>query len=306
MRTSTRRPSGVRHAIDTALGFFRNGSYAQQTQAVYGVARMSGIAPEPSVFAAYGGIWFVFLVECWLRRVDTLFTGFAAVVMGAAVLASTSTTGYIALGMYSALLMLRSLLIPGAMPVDRALWLGALLIVAVLGATLVLLAQPELVDRLGHLLQRILFDKLHGESGVQRRFWAMQGWTAFVDTWGLGVGPGSFRSSSLIMAVLGCTGVVGTIALLAQIMIAFKPLRWSTYVPMVDPDLAVAGACAWAMLIAVIIGSITSPSCDPGSDFALLSGAALALRGRNAWLAARPTLDLSPVVGVRPAEPLAA
>lgn len=174
--------------------------------------------------------------------------------------------------------------------------------IVVIGTSLLLLAQPELVDRLGHVMQRILFDKLHSESGVQRRFWAMQGWTAFVDTWGLGVGPGSFRSSSLIMAVLGCTGAVGMIALVAQITITFKPLRWSTYVPMADPDLAVAGACVWAMLIAVIIGSVTSPSCDPGSDFALLSGAALALRGRSAWLAARPTLDLSPVAAVAPRE----
>lgn len=107
--------------IDTVLGFFRNGSYGQLTEVVDGMARMSGISPEPSVFAAYGAIWCVFLTECWLRRIDTIWTGTAAILLGAAVLASTSTTGYLALGAYGVLLALRSMLVPGAMPVDRAL-----------------------------------------------------------------------------------------------------------------------------------------------------------------------------------------
>ena len=95
--------------------------------------------------------------------------------------------------------------------------------------------------------------------------------------------------------MIGCVGAVGALALLAHALIAFKPLRWSTYVPASDPDLAVAGACAWAMLMALVVAGINAPSCDPGSDFALLSGAALALRGRSARHAARPVLDLSPV-----------
>jgi len=98
--------------------------------------------------------------------------------------------------------------------------------------------------------------------------------------------------------VLGCVGIIGALALVAQFMIAFKPLRWSTYVPTSDPDMAVAGACAWAMLMAIIVAGVNAPSCDPGSDFALLSGAALALRGRSPRAARRPALDLSPVTAM--------
>ncbi len=282
-------------AINDVLGFFRNGSYAQLTQDVEGISRMSGISTEPSTYAAFGVIWFVFLAECWLRRVNPWLTGTAAACLGAALLASTATTAYVGLAAWFGLVGLRSLFVPGAMPADRALWLAVLGLGAVVAGSLVLLWQPQLVDRIMLFSQHILVDKLSSESGIQRRFWALQGYHAFIGTYGIGVGPGSFRSSSLFTAVIGCVGAVGALALLAHALIAFNPLRWSTYVPASDPDLAVAGACAWAMLMALVVAGINAPSCDPGSDFALLSGAALALRGRSARHAARPVLDLSPV-----------
>jgi hypothetical protein len=268
-------------AIDAALGFFRNGAYAQLTQDIDGLSRMTGISPEPSSYAAFGAIWFVFLAECWLRRISPRLTGAAALCLGAALVACTSATAYVALAAWIGLLLVRSLFVPGALPADRGLWLAVMALGGVVAGSVLLLWQPQLAGRVVLFVQHVLFDKMASDSGVQRRFWALQGYQAFIGTYGIGVGPGSFRSSSLITAVLGCVGVVGALALLAQFLIAFKPLRWSTYVPTPDPDLAVAGACAWAMLMAVIVAAITAPSCDPGSDFALLSGAALALRGRN-------------------------
>jgi hypothetical protein len=284
--------------IDDLLGFFRNGSYAQLTQDVEGISRMSGISTEPSSYAAFGAIWFVFLAECWLRRIEPRLTGAAALCLGAALLASTSTTAYVALGAWSGLLLVRSLLVPGALPADRALWLAVLGLGGVVAGSLLLLWQPLLVERLTQFMQHLLVDKMSSESGIQRRFWALQGYQAFVGTYGIGVGPGSFRSSSLFTAVLGCVGVVGALALSAQVLIAFKPLRWSTYVPTPDADLAVAGACAWAMLMAIIVAGVSAPSCDPGSDFALLSGAALALRGRSPRGVRRHRPDLSPVAAL--------
>jgi len=63
----------------------------------------------------------------------------------------------------------------------------------------------------------------------------------------------------------------------------------------------VAGACAWAMLMAIVIASVTAANCDPGSDFAILSGAALALRSRGARSGMRTVLQLSPVTTLAPA-----
>ena len=228
-------------AIEDLLGFFRNGSYAQLTQEVDGISRMSGICTEPSSYAGFGAIWFVFAAECWLRRVEPWLTGTAALGLGAALIASTSTTAYVALSAWFALVVLRSLFVPGALPADRGLWLAVLGLGGVVAGSLLLLWQPQLVDRLLVFAHHFLFDKMSSESGIQRRFWALQGYQAFVGTYGIGVGPGSFRSSSLFTAVLGGVGVIGALALAAQFLIAFEPLRWSTYVPTSDPDLAVAG-----------------------------------------------------------------
>ena len=46
--------------------------------------------------------------------------------------------------------------------------------------------------------------------------------------------------------------------------------------------------------MAVVVAGVSAPNCDPGSDFALLSGAALALRGRSPR-ARQALLDLPPV-----------
>jgi hypothetical protein len=65
-------------AIDTVLALFRNGSYAQLDHTYRGFVRMAGLWPEASGFAWFGINWCVFLFECWLRRVDSLWTGPAA------------------------------------------------------------------------------------------------------------------------------------------------------------------------------------------------------------------------------------
>ncbi|MFC3213694.1 hypothetical protein [Novosphingobium panipatense] len=85
--------------VDTALGFFRNGAYAQLDHRWEGFVRMNGIWPEASSFAAFGVGWFVFNFECWLRRVEPHLTGPAALVLGLALLASTSTTAYVGLAL---------------------------------------------------------------------------------------------------------------------------------------------------------------------------------------------------------------
>jgi hypothetical protein len=178
----------ARTPIGDALGFFRNGSYARLNQQVDGIVRMSGISTEPSSYAGYGSIWFVFLAECWLRRIEPYLTGLAALVLGTALLASASTTAYIALGAYGLLVATRSLIIPGAMPADRGLWLAVLGLTGVIAGSLFLLWQPSVADRLMAFGQHLLMDKMSSDSGIQRKFWAMQGLHAFVGTYGIGVG----------------------------------------------------------------------------------------------------------------------
>jgi hypothetical protein len=63
------------------LDIVRNGHYAQLNQSFGDVHRISGIMPEPSVYAAYGGVCLVLMTEFWLRNLQSRASGSAAVAM---------------------------------------------------------------------------------------------------------------------------------------------------------------------------------------------------------------------------------
>jgi hypothetical protein len=278
---------------EIVLSVFRNAAYAQLDQSYMGFVRMTGLLPEASSFANYGLLLFVFSFECWLRRIDPRWTGPAAALLAAALVLSTSSTAYAGLPMYALLLAGRSLLFPGALPADRALWIAGALIALVIAACAVMIWQPRFADAFADMIRHMTVEKGETLSALQRRFWAWQGIDAFIASSGIGIGPGSFRSSSLATAVLGCTGVIGAVPLVLHVLAAFSPLRQSTWAPVPDRALSTAAACSWAMLMGLAVASISSPTCDPGTDFAMLAGAALAMRRSQA--AARPAPAPSPI-----------
>lgn len=279
--------------VETALAVFRNGSYAQLDHSWRGFVRMAGIWPEASSFSTYGLVWFVLAFECWLRRIDPRWTGPAALALAAALVTSTSSTAYVGLPAYAAVVLLRGLLFPGTLAADRVLLMLLAGLVLVTTGSALLIWKPVLANDLAELFRHFTIDKGTSVSGVQRRFWAWQGVEAFLASGGIGIGPGSFRSSSLATAVLGSTGVVGSVALIAHILHAFKPLRNSTWAAAAEPRWATGASAAWAMAMGLVVASISFPSCDPGTDFAVLSGAALALRGhRRGSASVRPPAPL--------------
>ncbi len=278
---------------EVVLSVLRNASYAQLDQSYMGFVRMTGLLPEASAFANYGMLLFVFSSECWLRRIDARWTAPAAALLGAALVFSTSSTAYAGLSTYAALVAVRSLLFPGAMPADRALWIAAALVLTVAAGCAVMIWQPSFADAFADMIRHMTVEKSETLSAVQRRFWAWQGINAFVASGGIGIGPGSFRSSSLATAVLGCTGLIGAVTLAFHALSAFSPLRQSTWTPVPDKALATAAACSWAMLIGLAMASIAAPTCDPGTDFAMMAGAALGLRRQQ--VAARMALPPLPL-----------
>lgn len=263
---------------EVVLSVFRNAAYAQLDHSYLGFVRMTGLFPEASTFANYGLLLFVFAFECWLRRIDPRWTGPAAALLSAALALSTSSTAYAGLPAYSAVVLLRALLFPGSLPADRALWIGAALLTMVALGSGVMIWQPRFADAFGDMLLHMMVEKGETLSALQRKFWAWQGIDAFLKSGGIGIGPGSFRSSSLATAVLGCTGVIGAVTLSLHLISAFSPLRQSTWTPVADKALSTAAACGWAMMMGVAMTSISSPTCDPGTDIAMMGGAALALR----------------------------
>ena len=112
----------------------------------------------------------------------------------------------------------------------------------------------------------------------QRLYWAASAIKAVKVTWGLGIGAGSFRSSSLLLAILGSNGVIGLVAFLGHFFNILKPLRRDTYALPGDPDRAIAVAAAWTACAGLIPQLISYPTPDPSYLFGVMGGLALGWR----------------------------
>lgn len=266
--------------VEAAIEFFRNGHYAQLDQSIGGLQRMNGIWPEASGFAAFGGAWLIFTTELWLRDVHARAAGLAAALLASALLISTSSTAYVTLAGYGTILTLRALLLPGSVPFAKGLALAACLLAVVSVVMAVTAFAPGSFDGFTRILAIMTVEKTDSGSGMQRLFWATQGFDAFLASAGLGIGAGSFRSSSLPTAILGSMGVIGVLAFAGHLLRAFKPLRRTTWRAGVTGPEAIGAAAAWTALLMLMPSAVSAPSPDPGVLWAMFAGLALALRRR--------------------------
>jgi hypothetical protein len=110
---------------------------------------------------------------------------------------------------------------------------------------------------------------------------------------GLGVGVGSFRSSSLFTAVLGSVGPAGLIVFLGYCAQVAKFGRRSSYSSQVDMRIGAGAAAGWTALMTLAPAAVSWPSGDPGLLFALMAGLSLGWRSGliTSPTAARPALQ---------------
>lgn len=264
--------------IDTILKIFRNGNYAQLSHEYAGFVRMTGIFPEASAFAGYTLVWFFFTFECWFRDVLPRRTGPLSLATFLILVVSTSGTAYVGLGVFSVVTALR--LLPWGSSDLHHKVTGVLLaaffgVVFVCGALAVV---PGVAAHLGSMIEHMTVDKSGSSSGLQRSFQMRMGLQAFTASYGIGVGPGSFRSSGIVFAILGSTGVIGFALYMINFMKVWKPFRRSTFLPIGDISTSTGIAAAWAIVLNFFPASTTSPSSDFGITTGLLTGVALALR----------------------------
>lgn len=273
---------------DAVIAFFRNANYAQNDQSIHGIVRINGIWPEASSYAAYGFDWFVLVFECWFRNVLPKWTGPAAALMVLVLFLSTSSTAYGALTIYFAIFLARVLISPKSLPASKGLAIAGAALMVIIIIALICFLFPAFATLFWKLLLQVTVNKQGSDSGLQRAFWAKTGLNAFVASWGIGIGPGSFRSSTITTAMIGSVGVIGTTAFLLHVIRVLKPLRISTYYGDlsrvgIPSDVAgrVGAAASWAVVAVLIETALIAPTCDPGTDFGVFAGAALALRTRR-------------------------
>jgi hypothetical protein len=276
------------------LDFFRNGAYAQLDQdfGASGLKRLSGVFPEPSAFAAFGFGILVVSGELWLRHIWPRVSGVLALLSIVTLIASTSTTAYGCLAIYLPVMTLRIFfLTQGARRLTKGITLATLLLTTAVLVMLVMVLQPGLAAYLQKLLNSLTVGKLDTSSGRERLSWATQGFEAFKATFGLGIGVGSFRSSSMVTAVIGSTGVIGCVLLGAYLLTLLAPWRRDAYQLDLDQARGLGEAAAAAALFSLLPAALSSPLPDPGLLFGILAGYAL---GARAAAKARPMTEQAP------------
>lgn len=256
---------GVSAGQGRLLNFLRNANYSMVDQSIGTVKRLSGTLTEPSSYASVGIPFAVFATELWMRT-KSLRAGLIGLFVWTMLLASTSSTGMVCTAAYVLVSVPRGLLAPGNF---RAKVIGCGVVFGVILLCVgVSLASPETYKGVRDFILALTVDKGSSDSAIERGTWAIQGWHAFLTSYGLGVGVGSFRSSSAVMAWLGSLGVIGfglMCVYLAQIArIALKRNA--------NP---VQGAAAWGALFAVSTSLLGAATPDPGLIFALLAGFAM-------------------------------
>lgn len=262
------------------LDFMRNADYGQAYEhVVAGMKRLTGSYPEASAFAGVGTGLFAFALRLWRGGVYPKLSGLAAATMLIAVLLAFSTTGYLALGLYLALIYSRALLgADGHMPKNReALVRRGVLIgmgpLAAVAVGVIVAIRPDLLDPVREVFDSSIATKLSSESGQERMEWNMSGLANFFETFGLGVGLGSVRVSSFLIGMLANVGVIGTILFImffSSLFLGTRPKRLPT-----DSDqIAAAGRSGCFALL--ISASVSASGIDLGLFFFIFAGLAAA------------------------------
>jgi hypothetical protein len=251
---------------------------------VAGFRRIAGAYSEASAFGAATVVLLAFTFTYWRHTHDRL----ALVLSGALcvlLLLSTSSTAYVAGGVLGlwVLASVFSSLLRGRIRRQDVLLLsaGLVLLVAVVGMAVL---NERILDPVWRLFDTMVVNKVTSTSGEERAYWNYRSLQSLYDTAGLGIGLGSSRASSWIIAVLSQLGIAGSLmfGVLIAAIVRSGHLRGAEDI---DPEIrSVALSVRAACLAGLLTASIAGGSADPGIQFfvaaaVVLSYRRLALRG---------------------------
>ena len=260
------------------LSFLRTAGYTMLTNVqAEGFWRIVGGYPEASTCGAATAAALAFTFSYW-RLTGSRFSLALTISLGLLLIFSTSTTGYV-VGLALAVAFLVGVVLNAAQGRIQTRDVWVLTVVLAVGA--VVLAAAATDDRALHplskLLQTSLFEKAYSASAAERFYWNYKSLVAFADTNGLGIGLGSSRASSWIVAVVSQLGVVGAVALLALSFQIVKPVGQQVPPHLLEIVATCRGlrAAAFAWLVA---GLTSGGGADPGALFFIAIAALIAVR----------------------------
>jgi hypothetical protein len=267
----------------------RTANYALLTDTeMAGFVRLVGGFPEASSFgiATFGCLGFTYAYWTVTRAPLMLFL---TCLLAAFLFLSTSSTAYGALVVSIVFVFgwIGKSLLVGRLTRGHSYVLG-IAVVSLVAVLCVLLIKPQVFDPVVRLIDTAVLSKADSDSARERGYWNMKSLESVVDTGLLGVGMGSSRASSWLVAAISQLGLPGI--LLIGMMIA-QFLRRAE--PTQDPrDLRIvalhegARAAALCTLIAI---TISGGSADPGILVFISLATVVACRKRLTDARATPT-----------------
>jgi hypothetical protein len=198
-----------------ALKVFYTANYGYSAGSIMEARRVLGLTPEP---ASFGGLavgsasLLLFLRPVYgpaMRRVWVPLVAWGCVLMGFLSVSSTAYASlFLLLGLYlfydTDAISAEGKILRKSIR-KKALSLLLLCVVFVL----VLLLSSDFLSYFLDLVNTLLIEKTETTSYVERSSWTAAGIDAFIESYGLGVGVGSVRTSNFFVNILASTGVLG-------------------------------------------------------------------------------------------------
>ncbi|MEN3149926.1 hypothetical protein ABCW43_21730 [Neorhizobium sp. IRAMC:178] len=268
--------------------YIRNAQYTfHDDDVVAGVKRIVGSWPEASAFAGISLASVGFTGTLWLCGRDLRWSGALFLVTTLLVIRSTSSAGLLALPLCFLILYITAFFRCGGRSGTRnssAIVLFAPPLICLVALAIAL--NDELFRQLYNYFDLLIFSKSTSPSAVERGSWNTYGYQNFLDSYGLGVGLGTSRTSSFLFALLSNVGIPGTIMFTLFAISAFSKRRGTPRTVTSDVRLAARNGCACLMIGAMIAG----PTVDLGLVFFILAGLSSAEPEHEAMAVPSPPL----------------
>lgn len=243
----------------------RTASYALLTDVEQsGFYRIVGAAPEASAYATMELTCLAFAYTYW-RRTGSLLAQLFALQALLLLILSTSSTAYGGLGvlLFTATLSLLLGAIRGQLRwQDWLLLAGAMAALAAVLATI--LYNDAILQPFIDLFRTMVLEKGTSSSGLERNEWNAQGIQGFLDTYGIGIGFGSSRTSSWLISGISQLGFIGMGMMLTTIVVLIRGMGGITVTPEDEATVALCAAARACGLASLMAATITGSSADPG------------------------------------------
>ena len=246
----------------------RTANYAWLTSTeVMGFKRITGLFPEASSFAYFtSGILFYSWGMYFLTSKKSY--AFLLVVAVLFMLFSTSSTAYVVFAFFG--LFVLGCMASAAGNLPRSVLYSAAGVYAIcLAALAAYLIDETAFDPYVRVIDQMVIGKQSSASGIERMTWNAQALSNFTDTYGIGIGLGSGRSSSWLFTLASNLGAVG--------FLLFGVFAGSTMTSVwTHRAEAMQVAATFGMIGLMVAATVSGSGVDLGLLFFVFAGAALA------------------------------